>query len=383
MELICTQENFKKAVFNTERVTGKQITLPILGNILLETEKGRLKLSATNLEIGVISVIGAKIIQEGKITVPAKLLSSFINNLPNVDTIKLKTENQILIITSGAYTARINGLDAQDFPLIPKTDNIFILNLPAQKIKEILGRLLLCISINEMRPELTGVNMRLSEKELSLAATDSFRLAEEIIPITDKEKGENYSIFAEKNSSIIIPATTFMEILRIITPEIKEIQIIIEENQIFFKLDEVLIVSRLINGKYPEYKQIIPTNFNTRAVIKKEDVLRAVKIANSFITNKSGEISFKVDPEKNKITIKYQAQEIGGNIAELEGEVTGPEQEIIFNPRYILDGITHLPSTQVAFLMNNNTSPVAIKIVNEDKGDIFNAYTYIVMPIKN
>lgn len=383
MEIICTQENFKKAIFNTERVTGKQITLPILGNILLETENGRLKLSATNLEVGIISRIGAKINKEGKITIPAKLLSSFINNLPSGDKIELKTENQVLQIKSGSYKAKIKGLDAQDFPIIPKMQDNFILKIPAQRIKEIISRILMCISINETRPELTGVNMRLLENEVSLAATDSFRLAEEIINITDNEKGVDYSLFISKTNSLIIPASTFSEIIRIITPEIEEVKIIIEESQIFFKIDDVVVVSRLINGKYPEYKQIMPSSFNTRAVLKKEDVARALKIASAFINNKAGEINFSINPEKNKVTIEYQSQEIGGNVTELAADIIGPEQNIVFNPRYILDGISPLPSSQVAFLMNNNSSPVAIKMLNADKGDIFNDYTYIVMPIKN
>lgn len=383
MEVICTQENFKKAVFNTERVTGKQITLPILGNILLETEKGRLKLSATNLEVGILSIIGAKINKEGKVTVPAKLLSSFINNLPSGDKIELKTENQTLYIKSGFYNAKIKGLDAQDFPIIPKIQNDLILKLPAQKIKEIIGRILICISINETRPELTGINLRLNETEISLAATDSFRLAEETINITNDEKGADYPLFITKTNSLIIPASTFSEIIRIINPETEEIEIIIEESQIFFKIDDVVIVSRLINGKYPEYKQIMPNNFNTRAVLKKEDVLRAIKIASAFINNKSGEISFFVDPRKKKVIIEYQSQEIGGNVTELLADITGPEQKIIFNPRYILDGVSPLLSEQVAFLMNDNSSPIAIKMINKDKGDVFNDYMYIVMPIKN
>lgn len=383
MEVICIQENFKKAVFNTERVTGKQVTLPILGNILLETEKGRLKLSATNLEIGILSVIGAKINKEGKITIPAKLLSSFINNLPSGDKIELKTENQTLYIKSGFYKAKIKGLDAQDFPIIPKIKNEFILKLPAQKTKEIISRILVCISLNETRPELMGINIQFAENKVSLAATDSFRLAEENIVIKNNEKGEEFPVFISKTSSLIIPANTFSEIIRIIGPETKEIEMIIEESQIFFKINEVIIVSRLINGKYPEYKQIMPTNFNTRAVLKKEDVLRAIKIASAFTNNKSGEISFFVDPKKKKVVIECQSQELGGNTTELTADITGPEQKIIFNPRYILDGINPLSSTQIAFLIKDNLSPISIKMINDDKGDVFNDYTYIVMPIKN
>ncbi|GBE16968.1 DNA polymerase III subunit beta [bacterium BMS3Abin15] len=383
MKLICTQENFKRAIFNTERITGKQITLPILGNILLETEKGRLKLSATNLEVGVVSTIGSKIEEEGKITIPSKLLSNFVTNLPTEDKIILEAKDQILKISSGSYSAQIKGLDAHDFPIIPKLENGFLFSLPAQELKEVMSKILVCISLNETRPELTGVNVLFSDKEISLAATDSFRLAEEVITIDNKEKGDNYAAFIAKTTSIIIPASTFSEILRITSPEANAINIAIEENQIFFEIEGVLIVSRLVNGKYPEYKQIIPQKFNTRAVLKKEDMSRAVKIASAFTSSKSGEITFSINSKNKEVVIKSQSQETGENLTKLPADITGPDQEIVFNPRYVLDGINPIPTAQVAFLVNNNSSPVVIKMVDEKSGNVIEKYTYVAMPIKS
>jgi DNA polymerase III subunit beta len=383
MKLICTQENFKKSIFNTERITSKQITLPILGNILLETKKGRLCFSATNLELGVISTIGAKIEKEGKITVPARLLSSFINNLPLLEEkIILETEDHTLKIISGSYKAKIKGLDAQEFPIIPIIKDEYLLDLPATQIKEAISRILVCVSPNEARPELLGVNILFSENEISLAATDSFRLAEEKITLNNKNKGTNYSIFISKTSSIIIPANTLSEILKIIDVESEQVKVFIEENQISFEIGDVYVISRLINGKYPEYKQIIPHNFSTRVVLVKEDILRAVRIASAFTSNKSGEVNFKIDAEKKQILIKSQSQETGENTTELKADITGPNQEVIFNPRFILDGINSIPASQVALLINSNTSPIALKIINEKDGKLLDKYTYIAMPIK-
>ena len=381
MKVFCTQENFNKAIFNTERITGKQITLPILNNILIETEKGRLKFSATNLEIGVVSIIGVKIEKEGKITVPAKLISNFVNNLPHEGKILLEMKNQTLLLSTGNFKAQIKGLDPQDFPIIPKREDGFLFSIPAQNFKNAIMKILLCISINETRPELTGVNILFSDQKINLAATDSFRLAEETITISDI--ADNYKKNLEKNNSIIIPSNTLSEVAKIITPETEKIQVSIEENQIFFLLDDVYVVSRLINGKYPEYKQIIPKTFATRAVFKKEDILRAVKIASAFTNTKAGEIAVKIDAESKKIIITAQSQETGENISQINADTTGPSQNITLNPRFVLDGINPINTSNIAFLVNNNTSPAAIKAVDEKTGKIIENHTYIVMPIKN
>jgi len=383
MKLTCTLENFKKAINNTERVTGRQITLPILSNILIETKKGRLKFSATNLEVGIVMKIGAKIEEEGKIAVPAKVVSNFINNLPPENNISLESKNQILRISSGDYQVKIKGLDAQEFPIIPKNEGEFLLSLPAQKIKNAISKLLLCIALNEARPELTGANFLFSEKEVSLAATDSFRLAEEIIFLGGKDKNESYNLFISKTKSIIVPASTLAEIMRIIDPEVESIRVTISENQIFFEIDDTQIVSRLINGKYPEYRQIMPLEYSTRAVLKKEDILRAVKIASAFTAAKAGEVSFLTDSKNKKMLIKSQSQETGENETRLPADIIGPDQDVVFNPRYILEGINSIPTSQVVILINNGTSPAALKMIDEKSGEILEDYTHIIMPIKN
>ena len=383
MKLTCTLENLKKAVNNTERITGKQITLPILSNILLETEKGRLKFSATNLEVGIVMKIGAKIEEEGKIAIPAKIVSNFVNNLPPENNITLELKEHIVMISSGDYQVKIKGLDAQEFPIIPKLEGEFLLSLSAQKIKASISKLLPCIALNETRPELTGANFLLGENEISLAATDSFRLAEEVVPLESKDKGENYQLFVSKTNSVIIPATTLSETMRIIDPEIERVRIAMSESQIFFEVNEVQIVSRLINGKYPEYKQIMPAKYATRVVLKKEDVLRAVRIASAFTAAKAGEVSFLADSKNKKILIKSQSQETGENETRLSADITGPDQNIVFNPRYILEGINSIFTPQFALLVNSGASPAALKMIDEKNGEVLEGYTYIIMPIKN
>lgn len=383
MKLVCTQENFKKAVFDTERVTGKQKTLPILNNILLEAEKGRLKFSATNLEVGVISGVGAKVEAEGKITIPAKIISSFVNNLPESETITVDAGDQMLTVSSGRYQAKIKGLSAQDFPIIPKMDGDFCFSVSAPLLKEYISKVLVCVSPNETRPELTGVNMLLFPNEVVMAGTDSFRLAETVLPFAEAP-GENYSLLLSRLSSVIIPAATLSEIVRVISPLTEKVSFSIEENQIFFEMDNVQIVSRLINGKYPEYKQIIPQSFATRAVLPKEDFARAIRLAGVFSGSKaSGEVKLQLNSEKGEIRISAQSQETGENEGVLKADITGPDQEINFNPRYLLDGISSIVTTQAAFLSNSASSPAGLRAIDEEKGTVLEKYTYIVMPIKN
>jgi len=381
MKVICTQENFKKAIYSTERVVGKQITLPILENILLETEGGMLKISATNLEIGVFLKVGAKVEKEGKITVPAKLLSSFVNNLAADSTVSLVVENQSLKVSSGSVEATMKGLLAQDFPIIPEMEGSFLFSLPAQEIKEIISRIIPCASLDSSRPELSGINMLLFENEINLAATDSFRLAESIIAMK-KENENEYNIFREKNNSLIIPANTLTEVLRVINPETKEVKVSIEESQIFFQVDNVRIVSRLINGKYPEYKQIIPKQFLTKVIFLKEELLRAVKIAGIFAKNKTGEVKFEIDPESSEVRIYSKAEDVGENKTTLQSETTGPKQEIIFNPRYIVDGVQAISTSKIALLMNDNSSPAVLRMIENKNNKEIKNYTYIIMPIK-
>lgn len=384
MKLVCTQENFKKAIFDTERVTGKQKTLPILNNILLEAEKGSLKLSATNLEVGVVSKVGSKVETEGKITIPAKVISNFVNNLPVSESVSLEATDETLTIVSGSYQAKIKGLSAQDFPIIPKMEGEFFFSVPAQILREYIVRILTCVSPNETRPELTGINMLLAERSLILAGTDSFRLGEATVPFVEGETSENYRIFLGKLSSIIVPANTFSELMRVITPTTEKVKFSIEESQIFFEVDSVQIVSRLINGKYPEYKQIIPEKFATRVVLSKEEFARAIKIASVFSGNRtSGEVRLSINAEQGSMAVKSQSQETGENESTLPGDIVGPGQEVVFNPRYLLDGINSVPTNQIAFLLNSGSSPAAFKMIDEEKGTVREEYTYIVMPIKN
>jgi len=377
MKLICTQDNFKKAIFIVDKITAKQITLPILKNILLETRDGRLIFSATNLEIGIINKIGAKIEREGKIAVPARLISDFVSNLPQEKNIEIELNGQILNINCGKYKAKINCLDPEDFPIIPERKGEYQFIINNDKFKDIINKSLSSTSLNDIRVEFTGINLIFSDNRIYFASTDSFRLNEYEIEI---EENETYKEI--KNKSVIIPAETLRELNKILhSSENNKTLITIENNQIFFDVDDIKMVSRLINGKYPPYKQIIPNEFKTEVLINKNELLQAIKIASVFTKKTDGEINMVIE-NNNSVVIKSELQESGENQTELIIDKKGENQNFVLNPRYLIDGLNVMDSVNIKILVNDNISPIILKMVDNKDGKTVDNFIYIIMPIR-
>jgi DNA polymerase III subunit beta len=386
MKVICTQENFKKAIYNCERVVAKQTTLPILNNILIETTRGGLLFSATNLEIGTQVKIGSKNEKEGKVTIPSKLISIFVNSLPQEENIALETSGEGLKIKCGKSKAIIKGLSVADFPLIPQknSENMFLFQ--GEDLKKILPKIITSLALNEARQELTGMNFILSEKEVFFASTDSFRLTECLLKLDEKNKANKdvLEAYIKEKNNIIIPGSTISELNRVLSQEENsEVRVTIEESQIFFEVNGTSIVSRLINGKYPEYKHILPKSFSTRIVGMRSLIQSAVKMASVFSSGKNSEIVLKIDSETGKSLIESKSVEVGENVTELNFDASGPSQEVIFNSKYLLDGINSISTSQVAVLLNSESTPVALKEIADKTGEVLDGFIYIVMPIKN
>ncbi|MFZ2835085.1 MAG: DNA polymerase III subunit beta, partial [Candidatus Moraniibacteriota bacterium] len=236
MKLICTQENFKKAIINSERIVSKQTTLPVLNNVLLEASKSYLKIAATNLEIGIEIKIGAKVEEEGRITIPAKLLGSFSSNLIDGENIELELDKQNLKIKNGLTKASIKGFSAEDFPLIPQKSTEEVLGISVVKLRDIFSKIIISVAHNDARQELTGVNVVFKEDLIFFASTDGFRLSEYVLALNDCEYNkEIYTAFLEKTQNIIIPSSTLIELNRIISSSLDEkslVKIFIEDGQI-------------------------------------------------------------------------------------------------------------------------------------------------------
>lgn len=384
MHIVCTQENIARALSFLERASGRQSTLPILSNFLLKNDGGNLKLSATNLEIGVTAYVGAKIDGSGEIAVPVKIVSNFIHNLPAGDVVSMDINGNTVELESGGYTMKIKGLDPKDFPIIPEKQGEYMFSIPAQEFKSALQELIPCVSVNESRVELTGVNFLFMENEIHMAATDSFRLAEYILSVPENDFSAEYADFSEKNQSFIIPQMPLQEITRIISPETESVSISFEENQVFFEIDGISIVSRVINGKYPDYKQILPKTYSYEATVSREEFLRAVRMAGVFTSQVNGEMSIAIIPKKGEMRITSKSADIGENETVLPCDVAGDDPlEIIFNPRYILDGLNALDTDKVIFSANSNSTPVSLRgSISEKPAGNKDNFLYIAMPVR-
>ena len=273
MHITVNQENFKRALGLVEKVVSKNPSLPILNNVLIRTDNGRLKISATNLEIGINCMIGAKIDEVGEIAIPAKVSSDFINNVSD-DKITLHTKNNILFINSEKYKTQILGLDPKDFPIVPKIKNEPIAVIPSKILKNMLYSVADAIAVSETRPELAGVYADFSPKKIIFAATDSFRLSE--ICLDAKNNSQH---------SIIIPRNTVMELIRVARDIDGDIEIKIGDNQISFYNDDFELVSRLTDGSYPDYKKIIPNKFLSRVLVQKDHLENDIRLAGLFSSN--------------------------------------------------------------------------------------------------
>lgn len=374
MQIICLQENLKKALNITDRIIGRNLTLPILNNLLLSTETQQLKVSSTNLEIGINCWISGKIIKAGSLTIPAKLLSNLVVNLPN-KKIELKVKDNQLILKCENFKAQIKGLKAEEFPIIPQIKNQPIVKLSGYILKTALSQVVEMAAFSESRPEISGVYMKFDvstnqtgKNLIQLAATDSFRLAEKNI--------QEVNLRLTENKSIIIPKRTILELIRILGEEEKEeVSIVLDENQILFDLNNVQLISRLIDGQYPDYPQIIPKDFQTQLTVNREELIKNIKIA-SFFSGKTNEVKLIIQPEKSSMTIFAQDIDLGQNRSQLEAKINGRPIEISFNYQYLLDGLNNIFSDKVIFSISKESAKTVIRPVGDT------SYLYLVMPIK-
>ncbi len=379
MKVVCTYENLKNALVATEFATSKSATLSILNNILIETDGGQLCLSATNLEIGIVKKIQAKVDRPGKIVISASLLSNFLTALRGTEHVNISVDGRILTLESGAHKAKINGYDVEDFPIIPSSTQQDMMELSLFQLKSSISKVLNFTSKTETRVELTGVLLYFDEKVVCSVATDSFRLGEMCIPLKSlvKNVGVTNSITSSERQ-IILPQQLCAYINKL-SDEHEVVQCSIEENHLFLIYDDLYITARLIDGVYPDYKQIIPLDSVTNVIIKKDALIEAMKITTVFTGKESGEIHFDINNKKLKITTRQQ--EVGENTTELDVELEGEAQNIVLNPRFVIDGVNKIDAQDINIAINGNAAPVVFR--GQTDGKIDQNYTYIVMPVKS
>ncbi len=378
MKISCTQENLNQGLFVVSHIASKNTALPILNNILLQAKDGSITLLSTNLEIGVSCVIRGKVEEEGDFTTQSRLLADYISLLPR-DRIDLKTDNdsQALEVICKNNTTKIKGQPAVDFPLIPQIDRKTPYILNSQDLRQAISQVIFAVSVSETRPEINGVMLNFSGSKLVLAATDSYRLAEKSLNLTKKSNSAP--------QKIIVPAKTLQELQRILASfkdpaaisEIETVEIYLAENQILFVLGNIELISRLVEGQYPDYQQIIPQSFNTTLILSAPEFIKATKTTSLFTRSGIYDVSIEATPTKKEVVISSANNQLGENSSRLGGELTGDSNRIVVNYRYLLDGLQNLNTEQVQINLIDGNSPCVLKPVNKTSD-----YLYIIMPIK-
>lgn len=365
MKITCLQEKLKNALSLVERAIGKNVNLPILSNVLLETKKGRLKIAATNLEIGIETWITSKVEAKGKVTVPAQAFLQFISSLPQ-DRVSLEAKKQDLKVKSNNFKALLNGLDPKEFPIIPKVKAEPLFKVKSDLLTQGLTQVQPACSFSDTRPEISGVYFHKgNNKEIKMVATDSFRLAQKTI---------NINLNKKQDLDLIVPIKTVQELIRIVGTGKRDVECRVKENQIEFRFGDTRIISRLIEGDYPDYEKIIPSKFVTKVVVKRKELEDAIKRA-SFFSSKINDVRIKT--KGSKLAISSRSQKVGENLSLLSAEMEGKELASVFNYNFLLDGLRSITTKKVVFRFSGAEKPVLIKPVGDT------SYLYLVMPIKD
>lgn len=363
MKVQVTQENLNRALSSVARVANSRNALPILSNVLLKTTSNRLSLSATNLDIAISHYIGAKVGEEGSITVPARLMQDFVGSLPGgvIDLELLETK---LKVTTDQYKSTVNGIMADDFPVMPSIEGGTNWSLPSSLFKRALQQVIFAASSDESRPVLTGVYMHVTDGQLYMASTDSYRLAE-------KNLGSNAN-----DISLLVPASAMQDLLRIIGDDDGDLQVTHNDQQVLFKVGDIELVARLVEGKYPPYRKLIPSDFTTQVTLMRADFINVTKVSSLFARESAGSVTLEVDEAAGTLSIRSIASQLGENTATANGETKG-SGSITLNSRYLLDGLNALSGDEVTFGFNGKLEPT---LLTDPK---VSDYVHIVMPLKS
>ncbi|MCB0215993.1 MAG: DNA polymerase III subunit beta [Chloroflexi bacterium] len=375
MNVICQQDNLARGLSIVNRAVASRTTLPILSNILMRAEGDRLKLSATNLEIGISCWIEAEVREAGAITVPARLLGDFVNSLPAEPVeLKLDAKRKALDLSAGRYHADIKGIDAEDFPIMPTIDDGTSFTLDPAQLREMVAQVTIAAATDESRPILTGVQTVVDPDagRVTMAAADGFRMS---------IREASFDAPLDGKVSVVIPARALQELGRVVGDADGPVRVSLTENrnQILFHTGHVDIVSQLIDGNFPDVEKIIPAGYTTRAVVNAKALHGAVRIASFFARDSANVVRLKLEPGDDLnpgiLTVSAQSAEVGGNQSELEASIEGEAIEIAFNAKYMLDLLGALGSEQVAIEVSTPSSPGVYRPVDETE------FTHVIMPM--
>lgn len=377
MKVSCLQENLHKGLQTVGKAVATKTTLPVLNNILISTDRGRLKLSATNLEVGITNWIGCQVEEDGAITVPARLLSDFVASLPNDKiTLTLDERTRTLQIRCARYEANIKGISADEFPIIPELNDRALAKVPSPLLKEMINQVAFCASSDDSRPVLAGVYVHIEGREMTMAAADGFRLAKRTTTLDSA---------VDEVVKLIIPARSMVELARVL-PDIEgedaePVSIVVtpNRNQVLFHLDNLDVTSRLVEGNYVDINRVIPTDWATRTVVSTQELQKAVRVASFFAKDSANILRVQVEPGADMtpgvLTLSANAAEVGDNKSQLDCMVDGEAGQIALNVRYLLDVLNVTGTSQVALETKTPGSPGVIKPVGEE------GLVHVIMPM--
>ena len=376
MKLLILQEKLKDGLNIVDRITGKSLTLPILSTLLLSAEKNFLNLAATDLEIGINWWILTKVEKEGQIVIPSRVLSNFVNFLPN-QKITLENKDKLLLVECQNYKTQMKGFSPEDFPIIPKVPTEDYVTVNTTPFCQGLAQVVEIASPSQARPEISGVYFSFQKDQIKIAATDSFRLGEKKL-----FSEEIPSLPRDKEISFILPQKAAKELINIFSENKGKLNIYFSPNQVLFESlmaetphPQIQLTSRLIEGEYPNYQEIIPKKYETQVVLAKNEFLNQIKIASLF-SGKISEVKFKIDPKTGGIEFFSQNPDLGEHHSFLPGKIKGEKLEVSFNYRFLAAGLLNIKGSEVIFELNGEGGPGVLKPVGDP------GYIYVVMPIK-
>jgi DNA polymerase-3 subunit beta len=363
------QENLARGLQVVSRAVSTRSTLPVLANVLLKTEDAGLKLTATNLEIGITYWVPGKVDQDGAITVPARLLTDLVNSLPSSERVDLELQaGDTLHIRCGRFETHVKGIDADEFPAIPVAGERPTTRIAQRDLRSALEQTTFAAASDEARPILTGVLAKFEGDRLTLAAADNYRIAVKSIGVLDPVE----------ESSLVIPARSLNELGRVLADVDDPVEVVLSpaRNQILFHLEGIDLVSRLIDGQFPNYQQVIPTGHTTRAVVDRDEFHKAVRLAALIASSSANIVKLQVgiDGEAG-VTVSANA-EVGDNEGRVEAEVEGDGTTIAFNARYLTDVLQNVEAEQFALELSGPLSPGVFRPIGDDR------YIHVVMPVR-
>ena len=376
MQFSCTQENLLQGLSVVSHITGKNINLPVLGNVLIKAEKSGILLNTTNLEMSVTCLIRGKVEVEGEYSVPAKVFSDFVSLLPS-GKVEFELKDDGLEVKSNDQETVLRGMPASEFPLLPKLNKQHTFQLKSVDVKKAISRVVFAVSLSESRPELSGVacyfNPDDKKGKVAFVATDSYRLAEQLINCSDQSKSVN----------IIVPAKAMSEIMRIISSYKNEIEPpeevgwSVSDNQLVISYGAVELTTRLIEASFPDYKNIIPTEFKTNVVLNRSDLQKAVRAASLFTKKEINDVHLTCVAESGDCAVESSDEGTGKTKSLIKSEISGEDNKVALNFKYLADGLNAFDQEKVRLAIIGAMSPMMILPVKDD-----DAYRYLVMPIR-